>query len=76
MRDAWGKGYATEAGAAALRWGFDTLLADEIVSAILPGNAASIRVAERLGERYLREDKLHGKTCLIYGMTKAEWRAR
>jgi RimJ/RimL family protein N-acetyltransferase len=50
--------------------------ANEIVSAIHPDNAASIRVAERLGERCLREGTLHGRTCLIYGITKAEWRAR
>jgi RimJ/RimL family protein N-acetyltransferase len=59
-----------------MRWGFETLGAKEIVSAIHPENAASIRVAERLGERYLREGTLHGRTCLIYGITKDEWRAR
>lgn len=75
-RAAWGKGYATEAGAAALRWGFETLPANEIVSAIDPGNAASIRVAERIGERYLRQGTLNAKPCLIYGMTREEWRTR
>ncbi len=74
LRDAWGKGYATEAGAAAMRWGFETLAADEIVSAIHPDNAASIRVAERLGERHLRGGTLHGRPALIYGITASEWR--
>lgn len=76
MREAWGKGYATEAGAAALRWGFETLGANEIVSAIDPDNTASIAVAKRIGERYLRDGKLNGKPCLLYGMTKDDWRAR
>lgn len=47
-RDAWGHGYATEAAAAALRWGFDDLAIDTILSLIDPSNAASARVAERL----------------------------
>ncbi len=74
LRDAWGKGYATEAGAAAMRWGFETLAVDEIVSAIHPDNAASIRVAKRLGERHLRDGTLNGKPALIYGITASEWR--
>ena len=75
-RDVWGRGYATEASAAAMRWAFETMGANEVVSAIHPGNAASIRVAERLGERKWRDGTLNGKPALIYGITKDEWRAR
>ena len=48
-RDAWGHGYATEAGAAALRFGFDVLGRDEIVSFTAVSNERSRRVMERLG---------------------------
>lgn len=75
-RDTWGKGYATEAARAVLKWGFESLGVDEIISAIHPDNAASIRVAERIGERKLREGKLNGGPCLIYGIAAAEWRAQ
>ena len=75
-RDCWGKGYATEAARAALAWGFETFKANEIISAIHPDNAASIRVAVRLGERRLREGMIHGKPCLIYGISAADWRAQ
>ncbi len=51
-RSAWGRGYATEAAGAALRFGFETLGLDEIVSFTVVDNAASRRVMERLGMRH------------------------
>jgi RimJ/RimL family protein N-acetyltransferase len=48
-RDAWGVGYATEGGAASLRYGFEVLGLDEIVSFTSALNAPSRRVMERLG---------------------------
>ena len=71
----WGKGYATEGARAALNWGFETLATNEIISAIRPGNDPSIRVAERLGERHVRDYTLHGKPCLIYAISRQEWKA-
>ena len=44
-----GKGYATEAASAALRWGFCDLGLDEIVSIYEPDNIPSGRVMDRLG---------------------------
>jgi RimJ/RimL family protein N-acetyltransferase len=51
-RDHWGRGYATEAAIASLRYGFDELDLDEIVSFTVPANTASRRVMERIGMRY------------------------
>jgi RimJ/RimL family protein N-acetyltransferase len=48
-RDAWGAGYATEGGRAALRAGFDTLALDEIVAFVHPENERSLAVCRRLG---------------------------
>jgi RimJ/RimL family protein N-acetyltransferase len=45
------RGYATEAAAAAMRWAFDELGADHLISLIAEDNTASRRVAEKLGER-------------------------
>ena len=50
-RRAWGNGYATEAGAGALRYGFEVLSLYEIVAVVHPENPRSLRVAERLGMR-------------------------
>jgi RimJ/RimL family protein N-acetyltransferase len=46
---AWGKGYATEAGRAALASAWAELGLERVVAVIDPGNAPSIAVAERLG---------------------------
>jgi RimJ/RimL family protein N-acetyltransferase len=48
-RHAWGHGYATEAGRAALDYGFEVLDLEEIVSFTVPANDRSRRVMERLG---------------------------
>lgn len=45
----WGQGFATEACAASLDFGFDTLRLDEILGFVLPKNVASIRVLEKVG---------------------------
>jgi RimJ/RimL family protein N-acetyltransferase len=48
-RAAWGHGFATEAAREALRFGFETLGLDEIVSFTVPANGRSRAVMERLG---------------------------
>ncbi len=45
----WGYGYATEGAMAALRFGFDTLGLDQIVSFTTASNMPSRRVMERIG---------------------------
>ncbi|MGO4285353.1 GNAT family N-acetyltransferase [Bosea sp. TAB14] len=45
----WGKGYAREAAACLLRHGFEALALPEILITTHPENAASLRLAARLG---------------------------
>lgn len=73
-RRLWGQGYATEAASLALNWGFETLGQRDIISAIILGNEPSVRVAERLGARLLRQDVLHEAPALIYGYARDAWR--
>jgi RimJ/RimL family protein N-acetyltransferase len=75
-RDLWGRGLATEAGAAALGFAFDTVGRDRVISLIHPDNAASIRVAEKLGLTHSHRERVHGQTQAIYAITRAEWEAR
>lgn len=53
-RDMWGRGYATEAGGAAMRHVLETLERPRVVAIIDPGNESSKRVVGRLGMRYDR----------------------
>lgn len=64
----WGKGYATEAARAAVEWGFANLDRDYFTAMIHSGNDASVRVAERLGYRVLREDTFGGKPVTVYAI--------
>jgi RimJ/RimL family protein N-acetyltransferase len=47
----WGKGYATEAAAALLRFGFETLNFNKIIAHCFARNPASGRVLEKIGMR-------------------------
>jgi RimJ/RimL family protein N-acetyltransferase len=51
----WGRGYATEAGGEWVRYGFDVLGLDEIVSIYEPDNVASRAVMDRLGFTFERD---------------------
>jgi len=51
-RDVWGRGYATEAGGAAMRHVLETLAQPRVAAIIDVGNEPSKRVVGRLGMRY------------------------
>ena len=53
-REVWGRGYATEAGGAAMRHVLETLGRPRVVAIIDPPNEPSKRVAERLGMHYVK----------------------
>jgi [ribosomal protein S5]-alanine N-acetyltransferase len=53
--DAWGHGYATEAGRAAIDYAFEVLRRDEVVSIIAATNTRSQAVATRLSLRWVED---------------------
>jgi RimJ/RimL family protein N-acetyltransferase len=69
-REFWGRGYATEGASRAMRYGFNELDHDHIISLIHRDNKASIRVAERLGEKVEGETELMGNQVLVYGIDR------
>ena len=69
-RQNWGRGLATEGGRASLAYAFEALGAKHVISLIRPGNTASIRVAEKLGERPERSVELFGEETLVYGIAR------
>jgi RimJ/RimL family protein N-acetyltransferase len=64
----WGQGYATEGARAALVHAFTVLDRDRVISLIHPANQASIRVAERLGERLEGSVEMFGEERLVYAI--------
>lgn len=68
----WGRGYASEAAAAAVDWAFTHLSWDEARHRIDPGNTASIAVAGRIGSRWMRtEINDEGEPVEIHGQTRS-----
>ena len=57
-RAVWGRGYATEAARAVLRWAFAGLRLHRVVAVADPANAASLHVLDKLGMRRLRRPAL------------------
>jgi RimJ/RimL family protein N-acetyltransferase len=74
-RSFWGRGYATEGARAALQFAFNRLEKSHVISLIHPDNAASIRVAQRLGECLFGSTEVIGKPALVYRFTREEWLA-
>jgi RimJ/RimL family protein N-acetyltransferase len=69
-REFWGRGYATEGARAAAQFAFSELGQAHVISLIQPGNDASIRVAERLGESLEGRMEVMGHDALVYGMSR------
>lgn len=69
-REFWNEGYATEAATACRDHAFAELGRNRIISLIAPDNAASIRVAEKIGESYERDVELRWGTVGLYSLGK------
>ena len=70
----WGRGFATEAAHATLRWGFDELQLDHIIGVVFPENAASRRVLEKNGLAYVGARRISGCDMLNYTITEHTFR--
>jgi len=75
-RSRWGFGFATEAAREALAWSWNEVQADQIVSVIRPDNQRSIRVAEKIGERFERAEVMNGETMHLYAIHRPASNAR
>lgn len=77
-RSQWGKGYASEAAGAIVRYAFDAMGLHRLEADVDPRNPASIRTLERLGfqrEGYARERyHLDGEIqdAVLYGLLRSE----
>lgn len=67
-REHWGHGYATEAATALRDWGAAERGLSRLISLIRPGNVRSVRVAEKIGERYEGEIVMGGLPAMLYAL--------
>jgi ribosomal-protein-alanine N-acetyltransferase len=75
-----GQGYATEAAAALLKYGFEALQLHRIIATCQPENPASYRVMEKLGmrrEAHFRKGQYHDESSwwdeYFYAILEEEW---
>jgi len=69
----WGRGLATEAARACLRYGFEELGFKRIMAATRHGNAASIRVMTKIGMSYEKEISHSGVDAVCYMATRTDY---
>lgn len=69
-RKYWGKGYATEAARASVAYGFEQLGISEIIGRAAIDNRASIRVLEKVGMKFWKEDRCEGIERAVYYRVK------
>jgi len=79
--DHWGRGYATEASQAIVRYLFTEIGVSRVEASLHPDNPQSARVLEACGlifEGLTRQSFWVGDECsddMLYGMTRADWEA-
>lgn len=71
----WGRGFATVAARAAMNHAFCELKQSHVISLIRPENAASRRVAEKLGEKLEGTTEIFGSEAVVYGISREDWQA-
>jgi [ribosomal protein S5]-alanine N-acetyltransferase len=70
--DAWGRGYATEAGLAVARWAFQQSV-DQVIALVRPANTRAAATARRIGLEWVGEtEKYHGMRLQEYRLRPAD----
>jgi ribosomal-protein-alanine N-acetyltransferase len=69
----WGRGYASEAARAAVRFAFGSVGLDHIMSMASPDNIASNRVLQKCGLRFAEHITVEGKPMLRYRLQRSEY---
>jgi len=66
IKSSWGKGYATEAAFACIRYGFEKLQLLCITGRAMPANTASLKVLEKCGMTFICEEVVDGHPANTY----------
>ena len=68
--DCWGRGYATEAARAIIKFGFEDLGLTRIVAVAFPENTGSTNVMKKLGMSYVHVGRYWGADLVRYDITR------
>ncbi len=71
-KSSWGKGFATEAARASLRFGFEELKLNRVVAVVNPQNIPSQRVLEKLGMKYTKDAHHYDADLMYYEIPKQD----
>ncbi len=72
----WGKGYATEAAFASLKFAFNDIQKfDQIIALVHPDNQASIHVIEKIGMHFVDTATYFGMVMQRYRITKLQFQS-
>ncbi len=69
----WGKGLASEAARASVRFGFEQAGLARIIALAFPNNIGSRRVMERAGLHYLKDTRLFDHDLVYYEIERGEF---
>lgn len=69
----WGKGIATEASRACLRYGFENINLERIVAVAYPENSASRKVLEKIGLKYVKTARFYDGILAYYEMLRKDY---
>ncbi len=70
LKENWGRGFATEAATACLKFGFEKLYFKKIFAATNPENIASLRVLEKTEMTFLKKEFHYEMETVIYSISK------
>jgi len=70
----WGKGLATEAVRAAVRFGFENAGLERIIAVVSPENTASWRLLEQIGFVHEKKASRYGSDVVYYGIRRHQFR--
>lgn len=62
----WNKGFATESAGACIDYGFKNLNLNTVLGRAMQDNAASVKILEKLGMKYVRDFDFDGHKGVIY----------
>lgn len=71
--DYWGQGYAVEASRKIIEYAFQTLGFAYITASCDKPNIASLKVAEKLGMQWVKEEEMEGKPTVFYRLDAERW---